>query len=68
MVEEHRSIGRVETEEERLAIMRRNPPPGPHVTYDLASVPPEVIERVVSEGTSPGIVGSPSPQRGRTQP
>ena len=36
------------TEEERLAIMRRHPPPWPHEPYDPAGVPPELMERILS--------------------
>ena len=51
------------TEEERLAIMKRYPPPRPFVPYDPSQVPKEVMEKILSEGTSPRIVGSPSPRR-----
>ena len=53
------------TEEERLAIMRRHPPPWPHEPYDSSGVPREVVERVLSEGTSPRRAESPSSQRRR---
>ena len=40
------------TEEERLAIIARHPPPWPHEPYDVATVPPEVMEEILSEGVS----------------
>ena len=51
------------TEEERLAIRRRHPPPWPHVPYDPTSVPPEVMERILSEGISPRSAEPPSSRR-----
>ena len=51
------------TEEEWLAIMRRHPPPWPHVPYDPASVPPEVMENILSEETSPPSAEPPSSRR-----
>ena len=54
------------TEEERLAIMKRHPPPWPFVLYDPSQVPKEVMERIPSEGTSPRSAKSPSTHRRRT--
>ena len=56
------------TEEERLAIIARRPPPWPHEPYDPAKVPPEVMEKILSEGTTLFSVGSASPKRRRTKP
>ena len=38
------------TEEERLAIIARHPPPWPHEPYDRSKVPQEVMEEILSEG------------------
>ena len=51
------------TEEERLEIMKRHPPPWPHEPYDPAKMPPEVMEKILSEGTSPRSAESPSSRR-----
>ena len=56
------------TEEERLVIMRRHPPPWPHEPYDPAKVPPEVMEKILSEGTSPRSAESPSSRRRQNPP
>ena len=56
------------TEEERLAIMRRHPPPWPFVPYDPSQVPKEVMEKILSEGTSPPSAESPSSRRRRSPP
>ena len=56
------------TEEERLAIMKRHPPPWPLMPYDPSQVPKEVMEKILSEGTSPRIVESPSSRRRRSPP
>ena len=58
----HPFIGIV-TEEERLDIMKRHPPPWPHVPYDPAKIPPEVMEKILSEGTSPRSAESSSSRR-----
>ena len=39
------------TEEERLGIMRRHPPPGAHEPYNAAKIPHEVMKKILSEGT-----------------
>ena len=41
------------TEEERLEIMRRHPPPWRHEPYDPDKIPQEVIERILSEDSVP---------------
>ena len=51
------------TEAERLEIIARHPPPWPHVPYDPARVPPEIMEKLLSEGTSLSPVDSASPKR-----
>ena len=56
------------TEEEQLAIIERHPPPCPFVPYDPSQVPKDVMEKILSEGTSPRVAGSPSPQRRRSPP
>ena len=48
------------TEEERLVIIKRHPPPWPHVPYDPAKIPGEVMERILSEG--PAFSGASSCQ------
>ena len=63
----HPFVGIV-TEEERLEIMKRHPPPCPHVPYDPAKIPPEVMEKILSEGTSPPSAESPSSRRRRSPP
>ena len=47
----HPSRGIV-TEEERLAIIERHPPPWPHEPYDPETVPQEVMEEILSEGSN----------------
>ena len=63
----HPFVGIV-TEEERLEIMKRHPPPWPHEPYDPAKIPPEVMEKILSEGTSPRSAESPSSRRRRNRP
>ena len=54
---------RIVTVEERLEIMKRHLPPWPHEPYDPAKIPPEVMEKILSEGTSPRSAESPSSRR-----
>ena len=61
----HPFVGIV-TEEERLEIMKRHPPPWPHVPYDPAKIPPEGMEKVLSESTSSGSAESSSSRRRNT--
>ena len=58
----HPFVGIV-TEEERLEIMKGHPPPWPFVPYDPSQVPKEVMEKILSEGTSPRRAESPSCHR-----
>ena len=37
------------TEEERLAIIARHPPPWPHVPYDPSQVPEEVMAKILND-------------------
>lgn len=62
----HPFVGIV-TEEERLEIMRRHPPPWPHEPYDPAKIPPEVMEKILSEGM-PACTDNLSPPRRRRTP
>ena len=39
------------TEEERVEIMRRHPPPGAHEQYNPAKIPHEVMKKILSEGS-----------------
>ena len=62
----HPFVGIV-TEEERLAIIERHPPPWPFVPYDPAKIPPEVMEKILSEGM-PACSDNLSPPRRRRSP
>ena len=42
------------TEEERLESKRQHPPPWPHERYNPAKMPSDVMEKILSDGTSPG--------------
>ena len=50
------------TEEERLKIIARHPPPWPHVPYDPGKIPREVTERILSEGPALSGGGSATPK------
>ena len=62
----HPFVGIV-TEEERLEIMKPHPPPWPHEPYDPARIPPEVMEKILSEGI-PACTDNLSPPRRRRTP
>ena len=51
------------TEEKGLEIMRRHPAPWPYKPYATESVPPEVMEKILSEGIPERIDGPGSSQR-----
>ena len=51
------------TEEKRLEIMRRHPTPWPYKPYATESAPPEVMEKILSEGIPERIDGPGSSQR-----
>ena len=38
------------TQEERIAIIRRHPPPWPNMPYDPSKVPTEIMEKILTEG------------------
>ena len=59
---------RIVTEEERLGIIARHPPTWPQEPYDPSKVPPEVMETLLSEGTSLSPADSASPKRLRDPP
>ena len=63
----HPFVGIV-TKEERLEIMKRHPLPWPHVPFDPAKIPPEVMEKILCAGTSPQSAESPSSRRRRRPP
>ena len=56
------------TEEERLEIMRRHPPPGAHEPYNPAKIPHEVMKKILSEGTDLCSAESPSSRHRRNRP
>ena len=56
------------TEEERLVIIKRHPPAWPHVPYDAAKIPGEVMERILLEGPALSGASSSRPKHRRPGP
>ena len=56
------------TEEERLAIIERHPPPWPSERYEPGKVPPEVMAEILSEDIVPRADETNSSHRRRNPP